>query len=104
MDAVREPLRQEHYTKLRTVHHRVLLRIIGVQHKRPDHLMTSSNRALEITQCESIDTTLRTRRPFVGGDAHPNERRALRVQCGEDGVGRRKSGPTAYRATSGRLA
>ena len=30
-------LRQEHYAKLRTVHHRVLLRIIGVRRKRPDH-------------------------------------------------------------------
>ena len=30
-------LRQEHYAKLRTVHHRVLLRIIGAQRKRPDH-------------------------------------------------------------------
>ena len=50
----------------------------------------------------------------MGGDAHPNERRAaakanrvrknLRVQYGEDGVGRRVSGPIAYRATSGRLA
>ena len=29
---------------------------------------------------------------------------SLRAQCGEDGVGRRKSGPTVYRATSGRLA
>ena len=28
----------------------------------------------------------------------------LRVQYGEDGVGRRKSGPIASRATSGRLA
>ena len=28
----------------------------------------------------------------------------LKAQCGEDRVGRRKSGPTAYRATSGRLA
>ena len=28
-------LRQEHYAKLRTVHHRVLLRIIGAQRKRP---------------------------------------------------------------------
>ena len=55
-------LRQEHYTKLRTVHHRVLLRIIGAQRKRPDHRMTSYNCALEITQCESIETTLRTRR------------------------------------------
>ena len=26
------------------------------------------------------------------------------MQSGEDGVGRRKSGPIAYRATSGRLA
>ena len=29
---------------------------------------------------------------------------SLRAQCGEDVVGRRKSGPTVYRATSGRLA
>ena len=29
---------------------------------------------------------------------------SLRAQGGEDGVGRRKSGPTVYRATSGRLA
>ena len=69
-------LRQEHYAKLRTVHHRVLLRIIGAQRKRPDHRMTSYNRALEITRCESIKTTLRTRRLFVGGDAPANERRA----------------------------
>ena len=48
--------------KLRTVHHRVLLRIIGAQRKRPDHRMTSYNRALEITRCESIERTLRTRR------------------------------------------
>ena len=52
-------LHQEHYARLRTVHHRVLLRIIGAQRKRPDHRMTSYNRALEITRCESIDTTLR---------------------------------------------
>ena len=50
----------------------------------------------------------------MGGDAHPNERRAAaeaescsetwRVECGEDGVGRRMSESIAYRATSGRLA
>ena len=28
----------------------------------------------------------------------------LRVQSGEDAVGRRKTGPIAYRATCGRLA
>ena len=39
-----------------------LLRIIGAQRKRPDHRMTSYNRANEITRCESIETTLRKRR------------------------------------------
>ena len=58
-------LRQEHYAKLRTVHHRVLLRIIGAQRERPDHRMTSYNRALKITRCESIETTLRSRRLFL---------------------------------------
>ena len=71
-------LRQEHYAKLRTVHHRVLRRIIGAQRKRPDRRMISYNRALEITRCESIiETALRTRRLFVGGDAPPDERRAV---------------------------
>ena len=60
-------LRREHYAKLPTVHHRVLLRIIGAQRKRPDHRMTSYNRALEITGCESIETTLRTRRLLWAG-------------------------------------
>ena len=54
-------LRQEHYAKLRTVHHRVLLHIIGAQRKILDHHMTPYNRALEITECGSIETTLRTR-------------------------------------------
>ena len=50
-------LRQEHYAKLHTAHHRVLLHIIGAQRKRPDHRMTSYNCALQITQSESIETT-----------------------------------------------
>ena len=70
-------LRQEHYAKLRTVHHRVLLRIIGAQRKRLDHQMTSYNRALEITRRESIETAFAHEKTFVGGDAHPNERRAV---------------------------
>ena len=60
-------LRQEHYAKLHTVSHRVLLCIIGAQRKRRDHRMTSYNRALEITGCESIETTLRTRRLLWAG-------------------------------------
>ena len=55
--------RQEHYAKRRTVHHRVLLRIIiRAERKRSDHRMTSYNRVIEIIRCESIETTWRTRR------------------------------------------
>ena len=60
-------LRQEHCAKLRTVHHRVLLCIIGAQRKRPDHRMTSYNRALDITWGESIEISLRTRRLLWAG-------------------------------------
>ena len=60
-------LRQEHYARLRTVHHRVSLHIFRAQRKRPDHLMTSYNRALEITGCESNEKTLRTRRVLWAG-------------------------------------
>ena len=55
-------IRQEHYSELRIVHHRVLLRIIGAHRKRSDHPMTSNNRSLEVTGCEGIETALRTRR------------------------------------------
>ena len=74
--------------------------------------MTSYNRALEITRCESIENVAHEK-AFVGVNAHPNERRAAAkafgnlegtVQCGENGMERRNSGPVGYRATSGRLA
>ena len=63
-------LRQEHYAKLRTVNHRVFLRIIGAQRKKSDHRMTSYNRALEITRSENIETTLRTRRLLLAGRSY----------------------------------
>ena len=47
-------LYQKHYSKLGTAHHRVLLRIIGAQRKRPDHRMTLYNRALEITRVRAV--------------------------------------------------
>ena len=85
-------LRQEHYTKLRTVHHRVLLRIIGAQRRRPDHRMTSYNRALEITLCESIETTLRARRLLWEGGMSGG-RLPKRVVFGNlEGAGRRGRG------------
>ena len=39
----------------------------GHKRKRPHHRMTSCNRALEITRCESMKTTLRTRRLLWAG-------------------------------------
>ena len=54
-------LRQEYYSKLCTVHYRILLRIIGAHRKRLGHRMTSYNRAREITRCENIETALRTK-------------------------------------------
>ena len=63
--------RQEHYAKLRTVHHRVLLRNIWAQRKRPDHRVTLYNRALEIIRCERIETTLCTRRLLWAGTLIP---------------------------------
>ena len=105
-------LHQEHYAKLFTVHHRVLLCIIGAQRKKQGLRMASYNRALEITRYESIETTLRTRRllwvgtliRMSGGCQSESCSETLRVQCGKDRVGRRKNGPIAYRATTGRLA
>ena len=46
--------RHEHFRKLFTVHHRVLLRIFGARRYRLDHRVLSYNRALELTGCESM--------------------------------------------------
>ena len=62
---VRGPFARNHYSKFCTIDHRVLLRITGVQRKRPDHGMPSYNRAPEITRCESIETSC-AREDFCG--------------------------------------
>ena len=54
--------RQVHYRKLRTVHHRVLLHILGARRRKSDHRVLSYNRPLELTGCESIEATVPTRR------------------------------------------
>ena len=60
-------LRQEHYKKLRTVHHRVLLRIIGNHGRSRDHRILSYYKALQVTNSETIETTVRTRRLLWAG-------------------------------------
>ena len=51
-----------HYAKLRTTHHRMLLRILGSWCKSPNKRILSYKDALQRTECESIETTVRTRR------------------------------------------
>ena len=68
--------RQDHYNKLRTIHHRVLLRIIGAKRRKSDHRVLAYSRALELTGCESIETTVRTRRLlWVGALIRMSDRR-----------------------------
>ena len=82
--------RQEHRKKLRTVHHKVLLRIIGNRRCRSDHRILSYNRALELIGCESIEAILRARRLLWDGALirMDDERLPKRVMFGKvkDGV------------------
>ena len=49
----------DHFGKLRTVHHRVLLRVIDFQRRqRADNTTLSFAKALKNTRCESIETTI----------------------------------------------
>ena len=60
-------LGREHYAKLRTVHHQLLLRTIGFSRRqRSDHVLSYS-KALKKTQCESVETTVRKRRLLFAG-------------------------------------
>ena len=53
-----------HYTKLR---HRMLLRILGAWLKSPNKRILSYKDALQRTECESIETTVCTRRLLWSG-------------------------------------
>ena len=55
------------YQKLRTAHHRMLLRILGAWCRSQDHRILSYHLALQRTGCESIETTVRTRRLLWAG-------------------------------------
>ena len=77
-------LGKEHFDELRTAHHRFLLRIIGLQRRqRTDNLM-SYVKALEKAQCNSVETTIPTRRLLFAGAVQRthNERLTRRVMFG----------------------
>ena len=74
----------EHFAKLRTAHHNLLLRIIGSQRRqRTDHRMSYA-KALKKAQCASVETTIRKRRLLFAGAVQrtTNERLTHRVMFG----------------------
>ena len=74
-----------HYTKLRTTHHRMLLRILEVCCKSPNKRILSYKDALQRTECESTETTMRTRRLlWAGALLHMGDHRlSKRIMSGE---------------------
>ena len=61
-------LGQEHYAKLRTVHHQLLLRTIDFSRRqRSDHDVVSYSKALKQTHCDSVETVVRKRRLLFAG-------------------------------------
>ena len=103
-----------HYRKFRTVHHRVLLRILGVWCRAQDHRFLSYAEALQRTGYESIETTVRTRRlQWAGALIRMDHGRLLpnRVMFGEmegpgqrGAGGRKRNGRTVWQKTFGLLA
>ena len=87
--------REGHYTKLRTAHHRMLLRILGAWRKSPNKRILSHKDALQRTECESIETTVRMRRLLWSGALlrMGDYRLAKRVMSGElENAGKRGPG------------
>ena len=108
MDPPEGPLHQAPYT-----HHRMLLRIIGAWCKSTNKRILSYKDALQRTECESIETTVRTRRLLWSGALlrMGDHRLPKRVMSGElenagkrGTVGRRKNGRTAWQRIFGYLA
>ena len=84
-----------HYTKLRTTHHRMLLRILGAWCKSPNKRILSYKGALQRSECQSIETTVRTTRLLWAGAIlrMGNDRLPKRVMPGElENTGKREPG------------
>ena len=60
-------LGQEHYAKLRTVYHQLLLRTISFSRRQRSGHVLSYATALKQTQCDSVETVVRKRRLLFAG-------------------------------------
>ncbi|CAN0503327.1 unnamed protein product, partial [Ectocarpus sp. 12 AP-2014] len=58
---------RKHYDILKTTHHRLLLRIIGNRHTRGQYHQLSYAQALQTVGCQSVEATVRQRRPLFAG-------------------------------------
>ena len=89
------PLRG-HYNKLRITHHRVLLRVLRAWCKSSSNRIVSSyNDTLQRTECESIETTVRTGRLlWTGALLRKGDHRLSKgVMSGEmENTGKRRPG------------
>ena len=84
-----------HYAKIRTTPHRMLLRILGAWCKSQNKRILSYKDALQRSECESIETTVRTRRLLWAGALlrMGDHRLSKRVMSGElENAGKRGPG------------
>ena len=83
------------YANLRTTHRRMLLRILGAWCKSPNKRILSYKDALQRTECEGIETTVRPRRLLWAGALlrMGDHRLPKRVMSGElENAGKREPG------------
>ena len=73
-------------TRLRSAHHRVLLRVSGFQRRKRADYTLSYAKALKKTRCETIETTISKRRLFfaVAAARIKEGRLPRRVKIGGD--------------------
>ena len=102
-----------HHTKLRTAHHRMLLRTLGAWCKSPNKCTLSYKDALQRTECESIEATVRTKRllwlwALLRMGDHRLPKRVMTAELENAGKrgpgGRRNNGRTAWQRIFGYLA
>ncbi|CAB1103436.1 unnamed protein product [Ectocarpus sp. CCAP 1310/34] len=77
--------RQDQYRTLRTIHHRLLLRVIGYQREKGTYRQLSYAQTLKRVGCQSVETTIRQRRLLFAGALarQPDGRLPKRVMLGE---------------------
>ena len=92
-------LSAQHFARLRSSHHQVLLRVIGFQRRqRTDYTTLSYAKILKKTRCESIETTIRKATALLRGGRGTTKRGAI-TQAGDAREHVRWGGPETGWAT-----